>query len=261
MASVATKLEAPIKLVSRSKRGSSLLGLGDIVVPGILICLALRFDLYMFYKRKITSVEKLLEKEVDVGGGQTLKSSTKALLPEKAPFVDVREHWGDRFWTLRWAPWRPRGGPADAVPTVAATTFPKPYFAACVVGYAAGLLAALVMVNAFRQAQPALLYLVPAVVGAAWLAGLVRGEVADMLAYTEDGSLDTADVVVTTDGQGNKVAPNEAAGGGPVVAGPARKEEEVQGQIAEPSKGGQDKGYDLLRFSVVVPPYPNAKMD
>ena len=48
----------------------------------------------------------------------------------------------------------------------------------------------------FKHGQPALLYLVPGVLGALWLTGLVRGEVKDMWTYTEDGSIDVVDVVV-----------------------------------------------------------------
>lgn len=38
----------------------------------------------------------------------------------------------------------------------------------------------------FKAAQPALLYLVPGCLGSSFLCALVRGEVKDMLAYTEE---------------------------------------------------------------------------
>lgn len=38
----------------------------------------------------------------------------------------------------------------------------------------------------FKAAQPALLYLVPACLGSSFLCAVVRGEVKDMLAYTEE---------------------------------------------------------------------------
>ncbi|GAA5984748.1 hypothetical protein JCM11641_002172 [Rhodosporidiobolus odoratus] len=56
MVTVATSFEAPIKLLAPktfAKGGSdfSLLGLGDIVLPGIFIALALRFDYFMALRR------------------------------------------------------------------------------------------------------------------------------------------------------------------------------------------------------------------
>ena len=52
MVKVATKLDAPIKLLwpksvwFASDRGFTMLGLGDVVVPGIFVALALRYDVY-----------------------------------------------------------------------------------------------------------------------------------------------------------------------------------------------------------------------
>ncbi|KXN71007.1 hypothetical protein CONCODRAFT_17219 [Conidiobolus coronatus NRRL 28638] len=59
MVTVATKFEVPVKLLwprtffPQSGQGLqfSLLGLGDIVVPGVVICLCLQFDRYMALKR------------------------------------------------------------------------------------------------------------------------------------------------------------------------------------------------------------------
>lgn len=53
MVDVATSLDAPIKLLaprSGSGKDFALLGLGDIVIPGLMISLCLRFDLYRFAK-------------------------------------------------------------------------------------------------------------------------------------------------------------------------------------------------------------------
>lgn len=52
MVKVATKVDAPIKLLwpksmrLLSDRGFTMLGLGDVVVPGIFVALALRYDVY-----------------------------------------------------------------------------------------------------------------------------------------------------------------------------------------------------------------------
>lgn len=61
MVSVATKLEIPAKLefprpsADGRKGGLAMLGLGDIVLPGIFVGLALRFDLWVCYLRKQTT--------------------------------------------------------------------------------------------------------------------------------------------------------------------------------------------------------------
>lgn len=52
MVKVATKVDAPIKLLwpksmrLADDRGFTMLGLGDVVIPGIFVALALRYDLY-----------------------------------------------------------------------------------------------------------------------------------------------------------------------------------------------------------------------
>jgi len=52
MIKVATKVDAPIKLLwpksmwFASDRGFTMLGLGDVVVPGIFVALALRYDVF-----------------------------------------------------------------------------------------------------------------------------------------------------------------------------------------------------------------------
>ena len=61
MVTVATQLDIPAKLLfprprgpgeDPTKRAMSMLGLGDVILPGMMIGFALRFDLYLFYLRK-----------------------------------------------------------------------------------------------------------------------------------------------------------------------------------------------------------------
>jgi minor histocompatibility antigen H13 len=61
MVTVATELDIPAKLLFPRPRGPgedptkqamSMLGLGDVILPGMMIGFALRFDLYLFYLRK-----------------------------------------------------------------------------------------------------------------------------------------------------------------------------------------------------------------
>ncbi|KAI8912549.1 minor histocompatibility antigen H13-like protein [Gorgonomyces haynaldii] len=95
MVTVAKGIEAPIKLVIPGPSGYSMLGLGDIVVPGFVIALCLRYDHFRFKQEKTQ-------------------------------------------------------------------TFVKPYFYSTIVGYILGLVTAMLMVQVFETAQPALLYLSPA---------------------------------------------------------------------------------------------------
>ncbi|KAF2965588.1 hypothetical protein GQX73_g7996 [Xylaria multiplex] len=198
MITVATKIDAPMKLVFEAPTRTSMLGLGDIVLPGIFIGLCLRFDHYMHYyrQRKLKEVELKTE---DASSGQLTTRKATQHMVIKPEYVDPQGQWGDYFWGTKLSKiFRP-----DATPALKASTFPKPYFHAALVGYAIAMIATLVILITFNHAQPALLYLVPGVVMAICVTGAVRGEFREMWEYTEDGSLDTMDVIVEVDGEGN----------------------------------------------------------
>jgi minor histocompatibility antigen H13 len=134
MVTVAKKLDGPIKILF--PRGSleknpvtgllelSLLGLGDIVIPGFFLSLLLRFDAH------------------------NAKLSTSMCNIHAA--------------------------------------FPKPFFHSGLLAYVAGLGTTLFVMIQFNAAQPALLYLVPACLGSSFLCAVVRGEVKELLAYSEE---------------------------------------------------------------------------
>lgn len=181
MVTVAKNLDQPIKLVfprpdqpsatpgEAPIKSFSMLGLGDIVLPGLMIGLALRFDLYMFYLRKQTKREPARtapNEGVDV---------TEQM--QKAPYVPATGSWGDRFWTSLL--------PAPARPEKLRTSFSKPYFTASMFGYVAGMLTTLGVMSVFQHAQPALLYLVPGVLASLWGTALVRGELKEMWGFSE----------------------------------------------------------------------------
>ncbi|KAI1365266.1 signal peptide peptidase-domain-containing protein [Xylaria arbuscula] len=200
MVTVATKIDAPIKLVFEGPTRASMLGLGDIVVPGIFIGLCLRFDLYMYYYRqqKMKEVELVTD---DASSGQVVTNKVTEHILVKPDYVNPQGQWGDRFWgtklTKTFSP--------DVTPAVKASAFPKPYFYASMIGYLLAMVTTLVMLLVFQHAQPALLYLVPGVVTIVWITAFVRGEVREMWTYTEDGSLDKLDVVIEVDGDGNQI--------------------------------------------------------
>ncbi|PHH87125.1 hypothetical protein CDD83_9286 [Cordyceps sp. RAO-2017] len=203
MITVASKLDVPIKLTFATAARRSMLGLGDIVIPGMLIGWALRLDLYLHYLRKVKyeSTElKIIEK--DAASGQVVTRTETKHKEVKAPYVNVKGKWGEWLWTrggLFLA--RPRQLPAE----LAASAFPKTYFYASMTGYALGMMLTLAMLLVFNKGQPALLYLVPGVLGSVIAVALARGEMAAVWRYTEDGSLDTMDVVVDLDGEGRAI--------------------------------------------------------
>jgi minor histocompatibility antigen H13 len=126
MVTVAKSFDAPIKLlfprdIFAAEFKHAMLGLGDIVIPGIFVALLARFD-----KAQAT-----------------------------------------------------RNGVTPA-------SFPTPYFNVTFVAYIVGLVTTIAIMHFFKAAQPALLYLVPACLGASLLLAVVRGELTQLFAYNEE---------------------------------------------------------------------------
>ncbi|MCJ1284837.1 hypothetical protein MMC26_004174 [Xylographa opegraphella] len=196
MITVATKLDIPVKLLfprpagvndDPNKKSLSMLGLGDVVLPGIMISLALRFDLYLFYLKKQRR-QKVESKEASDGQSSELKDDS-IVHPQanvtkdgkkdhpgeevvKAAYRSATGGWGERYWL---------GSKA----VLEGGSFPKTYFHASVVGYIIGMVCTLCVMHVYQHGQPALLYLVPGVLCSLWGTALFRGEVKTMWAYTE----------------------------------------------------------------------------
>lgn len=202
MVTVATSLDVPIKLVFPGPKRGSMLGLGDVVLPGIMMALALRFDLYLHYVRMQTTKSQSTTQSATPDTGVPSPSQ----IVVKAPYIEATGSWGERFWTrnvkLAQKPDIARGG-----------QFSKVYFNATVVGYLVGIIATLVVLNIYNHAQPALLYLVPGVLIAVWGTALVRGEINLMWNYTEDGSLEDE----SKEGDKSKTGKEEKPGSNAVV--------------------------------------------
>lgn len=132
MVTVAKSLDGPIKILfprslvpnEDGKIDLSLLGLGDIVIPGFFLAILLRFDAHN----------------------------------AKVPYF----------------------------PTDIYCKFPKPYFHSALIGYVLGMGTTMFVMIKFHAAQPALLYLVPACLGSSFITALARGEVKELLAYSEE---------------------------------------------------------------------------
>ncbi|KAK0661991.1 Minor histocompatibility antigen H13 [Lasiodiplodia hormozganensis] len=183
MVTVAKSLDIPIKLVFPRPdipsadpakppiKQHAMLGLGDVVLPGIMIGLALRFDLYLHYLRKQTTLKassQATEANKDSGATSDASSTDQSVQIVKAPYASVSNKWGEWFWARS-----------------AAHSFPKPYFTATMVGYVVGMLTTLAAMQIADHAQPALLYLVPGVLIACWGTALVRGELKVMQDFSE----------------------------------------------------------------------------
>ncbi|TGZ83642.1 hypothetical protein EX30DRAFT_361685 [Ascodesmis nigricans] len=170
MVTVATKLDVPIKLLfprpgeGEGARSLAMLGLGDVVIPGLVIAMALRFDLWRHYELQRQS----LLTAVSGSSSSPLTPEAKKLL--KPRYTEPAHRWTpSRYWS--------------AAPMI---SFPKPYFKASLVGYIIGMVTTLVVMHVFKHAQPALLYLVPGVLGGIWTTALVKGEVKILWGYTEE---------------------------------------------------------------------------
>ena len=175
MVTVATKLDVPIKLLfprpptSRDAPGSvplAMLGLGDIVIPGMMIGLALRFDLFLYYQRK--------------GAQMALPEGLGRATP-KPEYQSATGAWGERFWAPSVRPLQPELQP----PYHDARRFPKIYFKASIFGYVVGMVTTLLAMQYSNHAQPALLYLVPGVLISLWGTALIRGEVNTMWDFSD----------------------------------------------------------------------------
>lgn len=205
MVTVAKSLDIPIKLLfprppSRDDpsalQAMSMLGLGDVVLPGIMIGLALRFDLYMYYFKKQTKgaaaapTNDIAEvTETDETSNKSVATREEVQTEEiiiKAHYQTVAGGWGDRLWTSSLLT-----GFSRAHGYVARNAFPKPYFHAGLIGYTIGMLVTLGVMQIFEHAQPALLYLVPGVLTALWGTAWASGEIKQMWNFSEASEEET----------------------------------------------------------------------
>jgi minor histocompatibility antigen H13 len=185
MVTVAKSLDIPIKLLfprpsakGDLDRSLAMLGLGDIVLPGMMIGLALRFDLYIFYLRqqvKKPPVTEASSTTLNVDKDEATATPTEVT---KSKYISANGGWGERFWT------RSHISREDSKRTEGGR-FPKPYFYSSIIGYVIGMLFTLGVMHFADHAQPALLYLVPGVLGALWGTALARGEIDLMWKFSE----------------------------------------------------------------------------
>ncbi|KAH8708594.1 signal peptide peptidase-domain-containing protein [Phaeosphaeriaceae sp. PMI808] len=174
----------------------------------LILCALFFYDIYfVFYTPMMVTVAKSLDVPIklmfprpapadDPSAPLLMPCSASKLIPaltqaeadtvEKPQYHSLAGRWSDHFWTHSLI-----GRPlwvtvAKESKAEAPFTFPKIYFKASLVGYILGLLATLGVMMVWNHAQPALLYLVPGVLGSIWLTALVRGELSLVWNYTEE---------------------------------------------------------------------------
>ncbi|KAI1979791.1 hypothetical protein LOZ53_004539 [Ophidiomyces ophidiicola] len=191
MVTVAKKLDVPVKLLfprppspkdDPNLASLAMLGLGDIVVPGTIIGLALRFDLYLHYLRQSLPQK---ENEIDID--------------RRPRYLSATGGWGERLWTKSNSSLKL---PVKETSFHKAKSFRKTYFNAGMTGYLLGMLATLIAMQISNQPQPALLYLVPGVLSAIWTAALINGDISAMCNFSDgvtDEDDEAAEVAQNTD--------------------------------------------------------------
>ena len=171
--SVAKNFDAPIKLLFPRdltpgvEKPFSMLGLGDIVIPGVFVALLLRYDALNSFKthyfhRYILAwtQETCFNQLCQVHG--FLHASDNCTF-KKYPVSDY-EHSHRNPRVVCWYP-------KQAFHWKLCSTFG---------GYVLGLSTTIVVMNVFKAAQPALLYLVPAILAAAAIPAAYKGELREV---------------------------------------------------------------------------------
>lgn len=251
MVTVATSLDIPIKLLfprpapaggDPSKPNLAMLGLGDVVLPGIMIGLALRFDLYLFYLRKQQERPSI---KATVSDDET-EPETRPTEIHKARYISASGGWGERFWTSS------RGNNSEG------GSFPKFYFYASLVGYVVGMLVTLGVMQVAGHAQPALLYLVPGVLGSLWGTALIRGEVKQMWQYSENEDEDDPSAKQTSIFSVSKKADEKARKAQELDAKSAEKEKAPkQGPTMETKPSSASR--EVFSVTITAPPLSTSK--
>ncbi|KAL9025990.1 MAG: hypothetical protein Q9196_005281 [Gyalolechia fulgens] len=228
MVTVATSLDIPAKLLfprppgpdgDPTKQHLSMLGLGDIVLPGMMVGFALRLDLYLHYRKQQRTVSvddkpnegnSTVSEEVKVNEATSRSSvddkrsasdsnSAKPSALQKSPSSPsrnasdpansiktiVKPHY--LFSTGHWGTrfWTSKSWFSSPDPSHRGTQFSKPYFYASLTGYIVGMLATLYVMQVTGHAQPALLYLVPCVLISFWGTAVLRRETREVWMFDE----------------------------------------------------------------------------
>jgi len=158
MVTVAKNFDAPIKLLFPrvSMPNPAMLGLGDIVIPGIFIAMMLRYDVAQILASGKSNKDDNMNSKSNSARSQR---SSRAAGSGAAS--------------------------SDIVSKIKTWINLAPYYHTCLISYVFGLVATLVVMYTFEAAQPALLYLVPACVGSVMVRAAIEGKLSNLINYEE----------------------------------------------------------------------------
>lgn len=204
MLQVATSFSGPTKLLfpkiasTMTEAGNypfSLLGLGDIAVPGLLLCLALRFDASRsidMRARGIAAAEAMQEAmeslDDNASGDEIAETIGNAAENAYERVADLELEQRNRTQGK---------GAEGATNTVFAASdavlHQRTYFNAALVAYIIGLAIAFSANTITGLGQPALLYLVPMTLGSVALLAVTRREWSRVWTYTDTSTVSPGD--------------------------------------------------------------------
>jgi minor histocompatibility antigen H13 len=182
MITVATTIEAPVKFlfagasvpeVGSGKYPFGVLGLGDIVIPGVFLAMLREFDVERWWHDTYEEYAAAAAKK----GGSKTASPLQSWFQRTEPKPDNGDAVVEAIV---------RDMEAGIGETASIDFFrdiPTPYFAAGLVGYAVGLGATFVVLYSTGKGQPALFYIVPSLLAASLGTAFYRDEVSDLWSY------------------------------------------------------------------------------
>ncbi|BDA44066.1 probable minor histocompatibility antigen H13 [Coccomyxa sp. Obi] len=164
----------------------SLLGLGDVAVPGLLACLALRYDASRatdMRARALAAADALRDSLANMQTGASDREIAHAA-------ADAAEAAFDEVADAELAHRVSTTGGASAAPFAVsdAVLHQRTYFVPTMAAYVGGLGIAFGVNAVTHLGQPALLYLVPATLSAILLVAFFRGEVMRVVSFVDSPS-------------------------------------------------------------------------
>lgn len=167
MLTVATKIEAPVKLLFASnvippegKYPFGVLGLGDIVIPGIFLAMLRQFDIEKWYSKNMNKLSRskkntnpLMNTKKNVNRKKIDEALMISALSSPQPSLDLYQS-------------------ADT-----------PYFKSGLASYLIGLGLTFAVLAVTGQGQPALFYIVPSLLIGSSLTALVREELSELWTF------------------------------------------------------------------------------
>mmetsp|Transcript_22346 Transcript_22346/g.26886 ORF Transcript_22346/g.26886 Transcript_22346/m.26886 type:complete len:373 (+) Transcript_22346:272-1390(+) len=160
------KLLFPVNLSCPNERRFRLLGLGDLAVPGLLIALTARFDSFLYHHTMSNDDQCANNIDNSIEFTKYNNNNSIEVRQRRRPTgaIDSTNHKGDKDSPL----------PSLRQPNLFRWQSPS-YSTVAVIAYFFGLSAACFSAEHFEHAQPALLYLVPAILFTVITAVFLRG--------------------------------------------------------------------------------------